>query len=320
MAEEFVAQGNQVDNPDKDTSKAPTLVLPGTTGGVEGAQNVTMKQSVVEEGTQQVLPKNDQVLPTENGAPNKPAESPSGGTEETFELTIGENVYTIDAGLKAYIDSQFATIQELQGRQSAIEEFNNDPQMFLSKYAPHIVLQNFDRDGFIAEKINKKWGTQNEDGSYTPFNPIPSEIWTPGTQSYKYRKDLEAAEMEADKYINAAQGSVSEAQQRAEEALEADKNAVCQELGIERKTFDEQIWARISQTPKRDILKVLARAFKAEGTNAEFKANIKETIQKANGTPSITKVMNGGGGVNVDKDRNRLEMWFGKDRVKEALG
>ena len=150
MADEIIQQDGQVDVPVPANVNVLTAEQATNLLEIEVPPEITVSEPIY--------------VPTKPEEPIKTVEAPVKPTEEpaVVEAPVAELEHTIEFGenikevvsptVYNYINKLYAEIEQKDNETIAVQEFNKDPYGFYAKYTPHIIVEKFNKESFVADR------------------------------------------------------------------------------------------------------------------------------------------------------------------------
>jgi len=248
------------------------------------------------------------------------AQNQQASTQTSQEQVVPQDIQTITTQFEAERNGYVQEIENLKLQNAALSKFNENPMEFLAKNMPGVIINKFNPEAYVATKMSEKYG---ED-----FEFVPTDAFKPNTDSYRYRKDLEAFEAEAAGYVNGAKNTTSaeeaeqqRLQQEAQGILTEKITAIKTKYGLDDVAFNSKIWQPLTALKDQDRLDILAEYLMLKEASQNRTQNIQQQ-NAINRFPSLSNAGAGGNGNNTGKltDSEKLNNFFGGQQVQVFAG
>mgnify|MGYP003617186009 CR=1 FL=1 len=201
-------------------------------------------------------------------------------------------------------------IEQLEQQLTFQKSLEQNPLETLSKFVPGVVLNKespyfFDAEEYVKAKATEKYGAD--------FYYNPSEAYQVGTNSYRYRTDIQNWESEALRAKQEALSSVSRVEEQERQQFETTKQSIISKYGIDEVTFDSKIMNRLSQMTDANRMEMLADAIMIIEGNNLTKNNINNNSNSVRRIPpSPLDVQKNNTPIPVNQMDQELEAMFGR--------
>lgn len=280
---------------------AASILLDGTAKTVEPvfqANNAQGANQQVINNTQQPPVVQNQQPAVEQ--PSTPAvEAPAAVAPEEFFVELeGGNKLSVPPELYNHITTLRENAETFANRLEAFQEFERDPNAFLTKHAPHIIIKQFDQNAFVKAGLDKEFGAE--------FNFDYTKAYEVGSADYNYRLKQDELVQEARKLSQGAQNTLLEQEAQAKEVYHVATEAARVKLGVDENTWNTKVLSVINNAKQDEIIELIARSVLSKDNNIEYKANLEKAAAVSNQVTPTSVISQGTqqqAVTNTDKDK-----------------
>ena len=280
---------------------AATILLDGTakvTKPVFQANNAQGANQQVINNQQPPVVQNQQtppqpVTPAVETAPLAPVTP-----EEYFVELEGGSKVSVPAELYNHVTTLRENAETYANRLEAFQEFEKDPNAFLTKHAPHIIIKQFDQNAFVKAGLEKDFGAD--------FNFDYTKAYEVGSSDYNYRLRQDELVQEARGLSQGAQNTILEQETQAKEVYHVATEAARVKLGVDENTWNTQVLSVINNAKQDEIIELIARSVLSKNNNIEYKANLEKAAAISNQVTPASVISQGTQNHpagNTDKDK-----------------
>jgi len=237
------------------------------------------------------------------------------GELEYFIQRVGDDGQPIDIKVDKVVYEEVESLKQaitsFENQVEAVEEFKRDPNSFLAKYASNIIINQFDKVGYVRDKLAKDFGAE--------FTFDQSDAFKIGTASYNYLRAQDKYANEADNYVETAQNALQEEQNKAKQVYEDACKLVMTKRGVDETTFNKEVRSVLENSTQEQILDLITEAILIKKNGASYKANL-ETTAKVTQQTTPAAVIAGAGQVIPDANTDKAKMGnvFGQGLINNA--
>lgn len=231
--------------------------------------------------------------------------------EEFFVELEGGSKVSVPAELYNHVTTLRENAENYANRLEAFQEFEKDPNAFLVKYAPHIVIKQFDQNGFVKAGLDKDFGAD--------FNFDYTKAYQVGSADYNYRLRQDELVQEARKLSQGAQNTLLEQEAQAKEVYHTATEAARVKLGVDENTWNTKVLSVINNAKQDEIIELIGRSILGENNSAEYKANLEKAAAISNQvTPSAVISQGAQQQPAGNSDKDKMGSVFGLGAVNQG--
>lgn len=217
----------------------------------------------------------------------------------------------VDKAVYDEVESLKQNIISFENQVEAVEEFKRDPNSFLAKYASNIIVNQFDKVGYVRDKLAKDFGAE--------FAFDQSDAFKIGTASYNYLRAQDKYASEADNYVETAQNAIQEEQKKAQDVYDNACKSVMAKRGIDETTFNKEVRSVLESSTQEQILDLIAEAILIKKNGANYKASLETTAKVTQQTPPVAVISGASQNiVDANSDKAKMSNVFGSGLINNA--